>query len=183
MNNMKLSHRLQGLVNALGDEITEILNGAMDRVTGRILLLEAKAGETESLVRRKQYLEKQRSEIEKVLNEVYADIGGRIRDQAVETASATPEIAGAMVQKAIPARFQITMGVPKLTKRQVAAWFESSQIEGIVLQRLSDKSWKRTPPPGSFGNPALRLSPGNPRRPPQNGFNRLLKLAVIPHRP
>ena len=55
---MKLSHRLQGVVNALADEITETLESALDRITGKILLLESKADQTESLIRRKQYLER-----------------------------------------------------------------------------------------------------------------------------
>ena len=128
--NQKLSHRLQGLVNALGDEITEILSGAMDRVTGRILLLEAKAGETESLVRRKQYLEKQRSEINRILGEVYSDIGMKIKDKSVEVGQAGAEIADDIIKKVVPARLSVEMGVPNLTKKRVLLWFEASQIEG-----------------------------------------------------
>ena len=120
---MKLSHRIQGVVNALGDEITEILSGAMDRVTAKILLLESKAGETESLVRRKQYLEKQRSEIEKVLNEVYADIGTKIKDKFVEVGQAGAEIADDIIKKVVPARLSVEMGVPNLTKKRELLWF------------------------------------------------------------
>ena len=131
--NQKLSHRLQGLVNALGDEITETLNQAADRVTARILLFESKAGETESLVRRRRYLEAQKTEIDRVLGEVYSDISGRIKDKSVETAQAGTEIQADIIKKVVPARFQITMGVPTITKKRALLWFESSQIEGLFF--------------------------------------------------
>jgi SPP1 gp7 family putative phage head morphogenesis protein len=131
--NMKLSHRLQGIVNALGDEITETLEGASERITAKILLLEAKAEETKSLVRRKQYLEKQKAEIERVLNEVYQDISKTIKDKSIETAQASPEITDAILKKVIPDSFKIRMGIPKLSKKRVLLWFESSQIEGLFF--------------------------------------------------
>jgi len=130
---MKLSHRLQGVVNALADEITEILSEAADDVTGKILVLEAKAEQTESLVRRKKYLEQQKAEIEKVLDEVYRDVGQTIKNRSIETAQAAPEIADTMLSKVIPARFNIQLGVPHLDKKRVIAWFESSQIDGLFF--------------------------------------------------
>jgi SPP1 gp7 family putative phage head morphogenesis protein len=130
---MKLSHRLQGLINAMGEEISEILEGALDRVTGKILALEAKAERTQSLVRRKKWLTQQQAEIEKVLSSVYADIGEMIKDKSIETAQAGPEIADTILEKVIPPRFNIKMGVPNLSKKQVVAWIESAQIEGLFF--------------------------------------------------
>lgn len=144
---MKLSHRLQGVVNALGDEITDVLKEAADIVSGKILVLEAKAEETESLVRRKKYLEQQKAEIEKVLDEVYQDIGDTIKDKAIETGQAAPEIADAMLSKVIPARFKIQLGVPHLDKKRMIEWFESSQIDGIFynewVKKLEDNTAAR----------------------------------------
>jgi SPP1 gp7 family putative phage head morphogenesis protein len=144
---MKLSHRLQGVVNALADEITEILSEAADDVTGKILVLEAKAEQTESLVRRKKYLEKQKAEIGRVLGEVYQDIGQTIKDRAIETGQAALEIADAMLSKVIPARFNIQLGVPHLDKKRVIAWFESSQIDGLFfndwLKKLEENAAAR----------------------------------------
>lgn len=144
---MKLSHRLQGVVNALGDEIADVLKEAADIVTGKILVLESKAEETESLVRRKKYLEQQKAEIAKVLDEVYRDIGDTIKDKAIETGKAAPEIADAMLSKVIPARFKIQLGVPHLDKKRMIEWFESSQIEGLFfndwLKKLEDNTAAR----------------------------------------
>jgi SPP1 gp7 family putative phage head morphogenesis protein len=131
--NIKLSHRLQGIINVLGGEIAEILEKAIERVTGRALLLESKAEETESLIRRRKFLEKQKAEIEKVLNEVYQDVGQIIKNKAVETAQASPVIADTILKKVIPDSFKIHLGVPKLNKKQMIAWFESAQIEGLFF--------------------------------------------------
>ena len=89
---IKLFHRLQGLINALGDDIREILESALETVSGKIIVLEAKADKTASLVYKKKYLEKQKAEIEKVLNEIYEDIGKTIREKSIETGQASPEI-------------------------------------------------------------------------------------------
>lgn len=137
--NIKLSHRLQGIVNALGGEITDTLEEASERITGKILLLEEKAEQTESLIRRKQYLQKQRTEIDKVLNGVYRDIGKTIKDKAVETAQATPEITDAVLKKAIPNSIKISLGVPNLSKKRVLAWFESAQVEGLFYNQYLKK--------------------------------------------
>lgn len=127
----KFMHRLQGVVNGLGEDIKEILEGALENVTGKIVLLESKAEQTKSVIRKKKYLNQQRSEIEKVLNEIYSDIGKEISDKAVETAQATPEIVNSMLLKSIPEEIQVTMGIPKLSKKRVVSWFNSSQIEGL----------------------------------------------------
>ena len=38
-----------------------------------------------------------------------------------------------ILKKVAPARFQITMGVPNLSKKRTLLWFESAQVEGIVF--------------------------------------------------
>lgn len=145
--NMKLSHRLTGIVNAIGDEITEILEEALDRIVGLTLLAEERATTTKSLVRRKTYLLKQQKEIQKVLDSVYADIGGKIQDKAVEVAQASPAIANEIIKKVVPASFKIKMGVPNLSKKRVLLWFESSQIDGLFfndwLKKLSENTTAR----------------------------------------
>ena len=115
------------------DEITETLAEASDRVTARILLFESKAGETESLIRRRRYLEAQKAEIEKVLGEVYTDIGQTIKDKSVEVGQAGAGIQAEIIKKVVPARLSVEMGVPHLSKKRVLLWFESSQIEGTFF--------------------------------------------------
>lgn len=136
---MKLSHRLEGLINSIGAEISETLEGALDRVIGRIVLLEEKSEQTQSLVRKKKWLTQQKAEIEKILDSVYADIGKTIKGKAIETAQASPEIAHTILTKIIPKRFGVKLGVPKLNKKRVLSWFESSQVEGLFFNEYLKK--------------------------------------------
>ena len=55
----KFQHRMQGLVNGLSDDIAEALESALEKVSGRIIALEAQAEQTKSLVRKKKYLDQQ----------------------------------------------------------------------------------------------------------------------------
>ena len=79
---LKFDHRIEGLVNAFGDELTHALEDALERVEGKIAVLMAKSQKTPSLARRKKYLQQQRAEIEKVIAEVYADLGQEIRSSS-----------------------------------------------------------------------------------------------------
>ena len=109
----KLTHRLLGVANGLEAQIAESLNGALETVTAKILILSQKAEQTESLTRRRQYLKKQKAEIEKVLNEVYAGIGKTIKDNAIEVGQTTPEVVDSIVKKTI----KIELAVPHLDKK------------------------------------------------------------------
>ena len=139
----KFQHRLIGVINGIDEEIKEILSGALEKVTGKIANLALKAEETESLLRKKRYLEKQRSEIKKVLDQIYQDIGKEIEGKTVELGQATPKIMADMVKDTIG----IELSTPSLSKNRVKAWFESSQIEGLSPQRwltkLSDNAVNR----------------------------------------
>lgn len=123
----KLTHRLQGVANGLSEEIAETLAGALETVTGRIIALEAKADGSKSYAFKKKYLDQQKAEIEKVLNQVYQDIGKGITDKAVEVAQAMPEMTSAILERV---GINIELGVPKLSKSRVESWIASSQIEG-----------------------------------------------------
>ena len=59
----KFQHRLTGLVQGIGEEIAGALENALSKVTGKIVLLESKAEQTKSLVRKKKYLDQQIIEI------------------------------------------------------------------------------------------------------------------------
>ena len=129
----KFIHRLEGLKNGLGDEIAKSLEGALGTITGKIIILEEKAKQTESLIKRKKYLNQQKAEIERVLNEVYEDIGKKIETKTFEMAQATPKIINSMIIKSVPAKFEITTEIPKLDEKRIASWFQSSQIEGTYF--------------------------------------------------
>jgi len=139
----RFQHRLIGVVNGIDEQIANTLEGALEKVSGKISSLAGKADQTESLVRKKKYLEKQRGEISKVLNEIYADIGKTIEGKTVELGQAIPEIMAGMVKDTL----EIELGAPHLSKNRVKAWFESSQVEGLNpkrwLNRLSDNATNR----------------------------------------
>jgi SPP1 gp7 family putative phage head morphogenesis protein len=122
----KLQHRLVGISQGVELEIKDALENALADVSGKIIALEAKASQTASMVAKKKYLVAQKAEIEKVLNEVYKGIGQEIKSKSIEVAQAAPAITISILDQTLG----ITLGQPKLTKEQVTAWFESSQIEG-----------------------------------------------------
>ena len=118
-------------MNSFQDDLTKTLEGALEEIEGKILLLSLKAEEASSHVRRKQYLEKQREEIQKVLNEIYVSVGQEIKTKAVELAEAMPGIIHKITLAGLPvSEVEVGLAVPKLSKKQVVSWFESSQIEG-----------------------------------------------------
>jgi hypothetical protein len=94
----KLTHRIEGLVNGLESEIAEALDGALDKVSGKIISLEVKAEKTKSLLAKRKYLDQQKGQIEKVLHEIYQDIGSGIREQAQDLAAATPKLFDKMLK-------------------------------------------------------------------------------------
>lgn len=136
---MKLSHRLTGLSQATGDEITKILEEAHELVSGKILKLLEKSEQTESLVRRRQYLEKQRSEIEKIMSEVYQEIGGTIKDKSIEIGLEGSSIANTILKKSVPREISIKLSEPHLNKKRVVSWFESSQTDGLYFSEYLKK--------------------------------------------
>lgn len=132
----KFQHRLQGVVNASGEEIAEVLEGALEKVTGKIIALEARAEDSKSYAFRKRYLDAQKAEIQKVLAEIYTEIGEGIKAKALETALAMPAMTQAMVKNG---GISIRLGMPRLKKSTVQAWFDSSQVEGLYFNEWLKK--------------------------------------------
>jgi len=130
---LKLSHRLEGIVNALGDEIQEVLNDALERTSGKIVALMAKAQKAKGVLKRKKFLEQQKAEIQKVLREIFPKVSETIMDRTADLAIATPGIIKNMTEKCFGEEIAIGLGVPKLTKKQVLSWFEGLSIEGAYF--------------------------------------------------
>jgi hypothetical protein len=143
----KLSHRLVGLSRSTGEDILENLEQAHERVSGKILKLLDKAEQTESLIRRKQWLEKQRAEIEKIMTEVYQEIGETIKDKSVEIGLEGSSIANTILKKSVPKEISIKLSEPHLDKKRVLSWFESSQVDGLYfgeyLKKLEQSASER----------------------------------------
>jgi len=135
---MKLSHRLTGMSQATGDDIKEILEQAHERVSGKILKLLEQAEQTKSLVRRKKWLEQQRQQIEKIMSEVYQEIGGTIKNKTIEIGMEAPIIADKILKKGFP-ELSINLSVPHLEKKRVIDWFQSTQVEGLYFSEYLKK--------------------------------------------
>jgi len=143
----KFKHRLEGLVQGLSDEIAGVLEGALSTVSGTIIALEAKAKQTDSIYRRRNYLKHQRQEIQKVLNSVYKEIGHKIEIQAFEVAKATPKIEDSIIKKSLGGIVKIKTTMPSLDVKLIKGWFQSTQIEGLwfndYLAKLKNGAAKR----------------------------------------
>lgn len=135
----KLSHRLTGLSQGTGEEIKKILEEAHEKVSGKILVLLEKAEQTESLVKRRKYLEKQRVEIEKIISEIYSDIGKEIKDKSIEICLEGASIADTILKKTVPKEISIKLSEPHLDKKRVVSWFESSQTDGLYFSEYLKK--------------------------------------------
>ncbi|MBM4300783.1 MAG: hypothetical protein FJ121_04520 [Deltaproteobacteria bacterium] len=129
----KFTHRLEGLVNAYGDDIAQTLEGALETITGKLMRLTAAAESTPSLERKKALLLKRKAEIEKTLAEIYQGIGQDMKAKAVETAMATPEIINGIIEGSLPENVSAGLKWSHVTKERALAWWDSSQIEGTFF--------------------------------------------------
>jgi SPP1 gp7 family putative phage head morphogenesis protein len=129
-------HRILGLSQGMGEEIAAALEGALEKLSGKIIALDQKAEKTNSLLTKKKYLDLQKVEIHKVLRETYADIGETVKAQTIELAQATPGIIDKVIKSA---GITVKMGVPNLSKARVTSWFGSSQIEGLYFNEWMKK--------------------------------------------
>ena len=130
----QLTHRIQGLAQGMEVDIARTLENALERVSGKLAALEAKAEKTTSFTRKRQYLERQRAAVEKVLNEVYSDIAKQIKDQSIKLALEAPAMQTAMLE-----RVGINFEILHLTKKQVTAFFESFEVESLTFNQWLDK--------------------------------------------
>ncbi len=129
----KFTHRLEGVVNGLGENIAETLAGALETVTGKLMRLTAAAEATPWTQKKKQVLLKRKSEIESVLAEIYQGIGEDLKAKAIETAQATPEIITRMIDDSLPEGVEAGLKWSHVTKSRVLAWWDSAQVDGTFF--------------------------------------------------
>jgi SPP1 gp7 family putative phage head morphogenesis protein len=132
----KFTHRLEGLSQGLGVEIAASLENALEKVSGKIIVLDLKADKAKTFLLKKKYLDQQKVQIKKVLKEVYAEIGETIKTQSLELAAATPKITNKIIATS---GITIKLGVPFLDKKTIEGWFESSQIDGLYFNEWMAK--------------------------------------------
>ena len=135
----KFTHRLEGLVNAYGEDIAQTLEGALDTIGGKLMRLTAAAEKTASMERKRQLLIKRKTEVESTLAEIYQDMGQDMKAKAVETALATPEILNGIIEGSLPENVSAGLKWSHVTKDRVLAWWDSSQIEGTFFNDYLSK--------------------------------------------
>ena len=135
----KFTHRLEGVVNAMGEDIAQTLEGALETITGKLMRLTATAEKTVSLEKKRQLLLKRKSEIETTLTGIYQDMGQDIKAKAIETAMATPEIISGIIDSTLPEGVSAGLKWSHVTKDRVLAWWDSAQIEGTFFNDYLSK--------------------------------------------
>jgi SPP1 gp7 family putative phage head morphogenesis protein len=143
----KFTHRLEGVVNAFGDDIAQTLAGALETITGKLMRLTAAAESTPSLERKREFLLKRKAEIETTLAEIYRDIGEDIKAKAIETAMATPEIINGIIEGSLPEGVSAGLRWSHVTESRVLGWWDSAQVEGTFftdyLKKLESSAAQR----------------------------------------
>ena len=127
---LQFQYRLEGMVNGIDSDLIPIFEGALEKTTGKLVALEAKADRSRTYIYRKQYLDAQKYEIQKILKDVYTETGDLIKANAIELAMEMPSITATMLERS--GSF-VNLGMPNLNRKTVDAWFRSSQIEGTYF--------------------------------------------------
>lgn len=118
------------MVNGLEADMIPIFEGALEKTTGKLVALEAKADRSRTYQYKKKYLDAQKAELQKILKDVYTETGDLIKARSIELAMEMPDLTAAMVERA---GITINLGMPNLNRQTVNAWFRSSQIEGTYF--------------------------------------------------
>ena len=127
---LKLVHRLQGLVNGVDEETAVLFQDSLERIEAKIINLAVKSNETESLIRKRRYLNQQKKDIERVLNSSYKKVGEAIAERAVEVGIAAPEISKTILVKCLSGKLRATVQenfkAPEISAKRIKQYLNSS---------------------------------------------------------
>ncbi|WP_045222143.1 phage minor head protein [Desulfonatronum thioautotrophicum] len=130
---LKYHHRVEQRANQLAMDMVEALEGAQTSILGKLARLQdrilKKPFLEDAAVRRKALLEAQKGEIERILSEVYSEIGDSIKDAAQDVFAATTTATAKHLATATGLGFSFT----KLDRRIVNGWFEMSTVDGLLI--------------------------------------------------
>jgi SPP1 gp7 family putative phage head morphogenesis protein len=132
-DSLKFHHRIEQRSNQLAEDMVKVLEAAQASILGKLARLESrilkKPFMEDAAVRRKALLQAQKAEIERILSEVYTEVGKSIKDAAEDVFAAT----GASTANALSASIGVDLTFTKLDRRIVNAWFEMSQVDGLLV--------------------------------------------------
>jgi hypothetical protein len=130
---LKLHHRIEQRGNQLAKEMVEVLEASRVSILGKLSRLQDKIlkGEyqDEPASRRKALLTAQKTEIERLLEDIYVEVGEKIREAGEDVIQA----AGASTTATMNAALGLSVSFAKLPKDAVTSWFEMSQVEGLLV--------------------------------------------------
>lgn len=130
---LKHHHRVEQQANQLAADMAETLETARESIIGRLARLEDKIlkgkFEEEPAARRKALLEAQKAEVERLLTEVYAEMGTQLKEAGTDVMQAT----GAATTASMNAALGLAVTFSHLDRAAVNAWFEMSTVEGLLV--------------------------------------------------
>lgn len=131
---LKHAHRVDQRATALADDMVRELRASRATIVGRLAALADDAGASFDdlpLSRRKALLAEQAASIDEVLSQVYVTAGDSLKDAGQDVIAATMT-STATSTAALTGSAAIGVGAG-LTRDITAAWFESSTVDGLLI--------------------------------------------------
>lgn len=136
---LKFHHRVEQRANQLAIDMVEVLEKSRSFVLGKLASLEDKMlkGEfvDEPQARRAALLRAQKGEMDRLLEEIYAEMGEKIKDAGADVMQA----AGKMTTATMNAALGLTTTFTHLDRAAVNAWFEMSTVDGLLVNEWLKK--------------------------------------------
>lgn len=130
---LKFQHRVDQRGNALSEDMINTLNASRETIIGKLGALQdryLKGDYNEAAYKaKKAFLDYQRDEVEKVIEEVYAEIKSHVELAGEDVVSATATHTVNIMNKATG----LDVSFFHLDKPLVQSWFETGLIEGTTL--------------------------------------------------
>ena len=137
---LKHIHLVDGRANSLADDMAQELEAVRERLMAKIAAVAGKLKtdwESTSLKKRKQLLELQRHEIEKILAEIYqVKMRGLTDEAARDVIAATASHTVTTMNSALGTTVKLGAG---LSAPLIEKWFESSTVDGLLINEWLSK--------------------------------------------
>ena len=131
---LKQSHRVESRANSLADDMAEALEAVDERIMGKLAKVAGQLDtdwENTAFKKRKKILERQRTEVESILAEVYQDKASALVSEAAQDVIQSTAKVTAKTMSALTG-IEVKLG-HGLSKSLVKKWFESSTVDGLLF--------------------------------------------------
>jgi len=142
---LKYQHQIEKRANQLQQDMLKHLTAVHEKLLGKLATLEDAILKTRdynnaSFARKKKLLNAQREEVEKVIAGVYREIGIELQDAGADVIGGT---AGA-TNKILNGTLRMSVELPLMSKEFVDGWFESSTVDGLMINDYLKKMESNT---------------------------------------